>query len=561
MSSSRLEDLAIPQPPYRMKRPVVKLAAAETFPSNTPVLPSDLMQELENSVTKPEPVPPVPIEPTPSEKAAMTRLHTKAIEEDEIRTQVKKEETAKAMPRVSPPADFHEDFDQPKETKEQEIHRLAKEALEKLNDFRNTTERRVVPEGMKGLARDRAVDAQRKLDAARTAKPTPAPGMLRKEVGDDTIRWKPGDPEYEELQRRIKETQVAPTPKVEISPPPTSQKPEQSSISKTETPSPAQETPKKEIGSDTIRWKPGDREYEEFQRKMKEMRIASAPKVEAPPPPKAEAAPTISAEAKGESPKTREEAKKFADLIEQLGPPKKVGFFERLFGKQRAAIEDFLAFTATAFANRQKKKFEQQQWKIDEHIAKAKAAASKGWLVGALSVAYHEAWIDRHKTKATKAYRGQEHWHMTRMVHEDARDGILEDLAARIDRPLSTFRGRAEHYTTALEDMDKEVVRIRKELEGRYRELTDLKTTPDRRRVLEGEIAERDRLLRELVDVMSDYGKRRGNALAKVNGQEELRDQILKYRETPARPETAPKAPEWLKPREPARRRTKKQKS
>ena len=76
---TRLDDLVIPQPPYRMKRPVAKLASVASFPASTPVL-------------SPGPMPP-------------------------------------------PQAEIHEKLPQ-QETREQEVRRLVKEALDKLDVYR-----------------------------------------------------------------------------------------------------------------------------------------------------------------------------------------------------------------------------------------------------------------------------------------------------------------------------------------------------------------------------------------------------------------------------------------
>ena len=287
----------------------------------------------------------------------------------------------------------------------------------------------------------------------------------------------------------------------------------------------------------------------------KEALPASPQKVEtkAPPAeaPKAAEAPRSTT---FETPKGVSHARALLEYVSQLGDPKAPSFMDRFVQKNGAMMEDFLARVAMTLANRSKKKFEYRQKKIDSHIAKAKEAATKGWIRGAISGAFHEGWANWHKSKGANAYRSQEHWHNVRGTYEDRRNEVLEDLASQIDRPLETFKNRAEVITYLLEAVDMRVQESRKKLLSFYAELAR-NISPERRIEIPREIARISEEQRQDLEIMTNYEIRRGNIMAQANEQEQLKDGILRYTETPARPDTTPKEPAWLKRTEPRRRR------
>jgi hypothetical protein len=93
---------------------------------------------------------------TPAEKAAITRQHTAALKEDAARTLAKELEGG---------IEFEE-------TATQRAGRLAQEALQRLNEFKNAKDRNASPEEIE-FNSQRADIAQRRLEAAQRGEPIP----------------------------------------------------------------------------------------------------------------------------------------------------------------------------------------------------------------------------------------------------------------------------------------------------------------------------------------------------------------------------------------------------
>jgi hypothetical protein len=231
--------------------------------------------------------------------------------------------------------------------------------------------------------------------------------------------------------------------------------------------------------------------------------------------------------------------------IKDIGEKSGLSFFERMRTGLAAQFEDAQAGIAAMLARKNLDTLKERNKKIEEWEHKAEESGKGSWTGMGKSMLWDAQWANYHRWRGQNTYRTLEGYNDSRTRHENARNDILDQGAARIDRLLDSILERIDQYALLRQEEDKKLAQFHED----HKELTEtlaLAENKEERNAVRVLLDDLELEMKEAVDAKRDATKHWQDQRKRANVQQRRKEALLGWAKRPNRTATTPPPYEWL---------------
>lgn len=232
-------------------------------------------------------------------------------------------------------------------------------------------------------------------------------------------------------------------------------------------------------------------------------------------------------------------------FIEELGGRQGFSYLEERSARKAASIEDQWAAIAAVLAKWKEGALVRRNAKIKQWEDAGKAASKEGALGMAKSIIWHEAWANYHKWRGRNIYEKWQKWDDRRAMRENARDGFLNQAAAKIDRFLDPLLEEIDQYALERDEQDLVLEKLH-EKHKEYTKMLGREASADDRRSITMVLDAMEEQMRSAEERRRELEVRWDNARQLAAREKKRKESLLTYAVQPARASTTPPDYPWL---------------